>query len=185
MSSQSRPLNLSLGTVPPPDSQAQWLEPLRLWLMLWELLLNRTLCSVMDSGNGRHAWIFSSQFSDINVTRTNSKSQLNSIYCSLFLPGPAHCHRRKTHEHFPCPEMDTCYILVVRGMALAGIRIEKEPWTVLCNLPSREVWGRLSYNFLLLGGLSEESTAPKPWIFLLYITGNYCKDYFKEDIITT
>lgn len=94
--------------------------------MLWELLLNRTLCSVMNSGDSRYAWIFSSQFSDINVTGTNSKSELNSIYRSLFLPGPAHCHRRKTDEHFPCPEMDTCYILVVRGMALAGIRIAKK-----------------------------------------------------------
>lgn len=80
----------------------------------------------MDSGDGHHAWIFSSQLSDTDVARTNSKSQLNSVYRSLYLLDSSPCHRWRTDKHFPWPVMDTCYILAVKGMGLGGIRIGNE-----------------------------------------------------------
>ena len=79
-----------------------------------------------DPESGRHAWIFKPQLGDVNVMGTHSGSQLNSTFHSLLLPGSSPHPSRRTDEHFAYPEMDTCYIVVAKGMDLAGIWTGKE-----------------------------------------------------------
>lgn len=131
--------------------------------------------------------IFSSHFSDVSVTGKDSTPWLNSTQHSLFLPGPLSCHRRRTDKHFLCPEMDACYILVVKQCTLLAFGLEKntELFSVMCCLVFQIDCLRIFFLLLLwVPCLNEETTAPILYIFLLQITGNSLEDYFAENILT-